>query len=152
GGDDEKAVDYKIRAAEKAQRHWAYTEALSHFDSAVKRLAAMPDSEPNRLRRIDAVVKQSEIMFALGRHAEHIQALEAIRDVVDPTPPRARRGAWYFWPGFLHNMTGAGPEVPISYCQKALEMGEASGLEKTRAFAGCCQTHVSSAWGDLGGG
>jgi len=26
-GEDDKAVDYEIRAAEKAQRHWAYTEA-----------------------------------------------------------------------------------------------------------------------------
>ena len=31
----------------------------------------------NRLRRIDAVVKQAEVKFALGRHAEHVEALEA---------------------------------------------------------------------------
>ena len=79
-GEDEKAVDYAILAAEKAQRRWANTEALAYFGSALKRLEAMPDTRPNRLRRIDAVVKQSEIMFALGRHAEHVKALEAIRD------------------------------------------------------------------------
>ena len=43
----------------------------------------MPDTEANRLRRIDAVVKQAEIKFALGRQAEHVQALEAIRDLVE---------------------------------------------------------------------
>ena len=35
------------------------------------------------LQRTDAVVKQSETMFALGRHAEHVKALEAIREVVE---------------------------------------------------------------------
>ena len=38
----------------------------------------LPDTEANRLRRIDAVIKQAEVKFSLGRHAEHIQALEQI--------------------------------------------------------------------------
>src|SRR2546425_1620973 len=71
----ENAVDYALLAAEKAQRRWANTEALAYFDDALKRLSAMPDTEANRLRRIDAVVKQAEVKFALGRQAEHIQAL-----------------------------------------------------------------------------
>src|SRR5437867_2665832 len=72
----EKAVDYDILAAAKAQRRWANTEALAFFEDALKRLEAMPDTEANRLRRIDVVVKQSEIKFALGRHAEQVRALE----------------------------------------------------------------------------
>ncbi len=39
--------------------------------------ASMPDTEANRLRRIDAVIKQAEVKFALGRHAEHVEALGA---------------------------------------------------------------------------
>src|SRR5437870_3712139 len=62
----EKAVDYTLLAAEKAQRRWANTEAVAYFEDALKRLETMPDTDANRLRRIDAVVKQSEIMFALG--------------------------------------------------------------------------------------
>src|SRR5262249_40309917 len=64
-GEDEKAVDYAILAAEKAQRRWANTEALALFAGARKRLESMPDTPANRLRRVDAVVKQSEAMFAL---------------------------------------------------------------------------------------
>ena len=70
--DADKAVDYAILAAERAQRRWANAEALAHFDTALARLATMPDSRANRLRRIDAVLKQAEVKFALGRHAEHI--------------------------------------------------------------------------------
>jgi len=83
GGENEKAVDYAILSAEKAQRRWANTEALAFFEDALKRLQALPDTEANRLRRIDAVVKQGELMFALGRHAQHVQALEEIRPLTD---------------------------------------------------------------------
>ena len=58
GGENEKAVDYAILAAEKAQRRWANTEAQAFFEDALKRLQTLPDTEANRLRRIDAVVKQ----------------------------------------------------------------------------------------------
>jgi class 3 adenylate cyclase/tetratricopeptide (TPR) repeat protein len=148
GGEDEKAVDCGIRAAEKAQRHWAYAEAVSHFDGALARLAAMPDTEPNRLRRIDAVVRQAEIRFALGQHAEHVHTLEAIRHLVEQADP-PRRAAWYCWAGFLHSLTGAGTDVPIAYCREASAIAEANGLEEIRAIAGCCLTHVSVLAGNL---
>src|SRR3989475_10800819 len=140
----EKAVDYAILAAAKAQRRWANAEAVAHFESATKRLATMPDSEPNRLRRIDAVVKQSEIMFALGRHGEHVRALEEIRSLVDATADPPRRAGWYYWTGFLHSITGSRPEAPIAYCREALAIAEAARLDEIRAFAECWLTHVYS--------
>ena len=145
----EKAVDYDILSAEKAQRRWANTEALASFDDALKRLQAMPDTEANRLRRIDAVVKQSEIMFALGRHGEHVRALEAIHDLVEAAADPPRRAAWCYWTGFLHSITGARPDTAIAYCREALAIADASGLEEIRAFAECCLTHVYSVSGDL---
>src|SRR5437870_4056619 len=99
--DAEQAVDYAIRAGEKAQRRWATTEALAHFEAALKRLETMPDTLANRLRKIDAGVKQSEIKFALGQHAEHVQALESIRTLTEDADP-PRRLAWLCWVGFLH--------------------------------------------------
>src|SRR5438094_527840 len=149
GGENEKAVDYAIRAAEKAQRRWANTEALAFFEEALKRLSTMPDTEANRLRRIDAVVKQSEIKFALGRHVEHIRALEAIRDLVKAVADPPRRAAWCYWTGFLHSMTGARPDIAIAYCREALAIADASGLEDLRAYAECSLTHVYSVSGDL---
>src|SRR5262249_7068241 len=103
--EDEKAVDYAILADEKAQQRWAEHDALDHFDAALTRLAAMPDTEANRLRRIDAVLKQAEVKFALGRHADHIHALEAIGDLVQATADPRRRATWYYWMGFLHSFT-----------------------------------------------
>ena len=102
--DVEKAVDYAILTGEKAQRRWANREALSHFEAALARLESMPDTDANRLRRIDAVVKQAEVKFALGRHAEHIEALERIRPLVEAIEDPQRRAAWYGWAGFLHSL------------------------------------------------
>jgi class 3 adenylate cyclase/tetratricopeptide (TPR) repeat protein len=147
--EDDKAVDYAILAAEKAQRRWAHNEALAQFGAALKRLDAMPAAEANRLRRIDAVVKQSEIMFALGRHAEHVHALESIRDVVELSGDPPRRAAWYCWTGFLSSLTGVRPEVPIRYCREASAIAEANGLEEIRAIADCCLTHAYSLTGEL---
>ncbi len=148
-GEDEKAVDYAILAAQKAQRRWANTQALAHFDVALERLAGMPDGEANRLRRIDAVVKQAEVKFALGEHADHIRALEGIRDLVEGCPDPRRRAAWYYWTGFLHSLTGARPEVAIGYCREASALADAAGLDDIRGFADCCLAHVYGLAGDL---
>ncbi|MBI4610429.1 MAG: AAA family ATPase [Candidatus Rokubacteria bacterium] len=144
----EKAVDYAIGAAEKAQRRWANIEALAHFEAALKRLDAMPDTEPNRLRRLDAVLKQSEVKFAQGRHAEQVQALETIRGLVEGTGDPRRRAAWYYWTGYLHTLTGARLELPLAYCREASTIADAAGLDEIRAFAECCLAHVYAQAGD----
>jgi len=147
--ESEKAVDYAILAAEKAQRRWANIEALAYFDAALKRLEGIPDTEPNRLRRIDAVIKQAEVKFALGRHAEHIQALEGIRSLVAGIADPQRRAAWHYWTGFLHSLTGGRPEVAIAHCREAVSVADAGGFDDTRAFAECCLAQVYTVAGAL---
>ena len=78
-----------------------------------------------------------------------MQALEAIRDLVEAVADPPRRAAWSYWTGFLHSLTGAPPDVAIAYCREALAIARASGLEEIRAFAECCLTHVYSVSGDL---
>ena len=90
---------------------------------------------------MEGVVKQSEIRFALGRHAEHVQALEGIREITEGADP-PRRAAWLCWTGFLHSLTGARPEIPIAYCTEATALAELAELDDMRAFAECCLTHV----------
>jgi tetratricopeptide (TPR) repeat protein len=147
--EDDKAVDYALLSAEKAQRRWANQEALAYFEGALKRLDTMPDTEANRARRVDAVVKQAEIMFALGRHAEHIQTLESIKDLVATSTDPVHRAAWYYWTGFLHSLTGAKPDIPIAYCLEASAIAAAAGLEEIRASAECCLCHVYAYAGRL---
>jgi class 3 adenylate cyclase/tetratricopeptide (TPR) repeat protein len=149
--EDEKAVDYAIRAGEKAQQRWANTEALAAFESALARLDSMPDTEANRRRRIDAVIAQAEIKFALGRHAEHVQTLESIRHLVDTSADAPRRAAWFYWAGFLHSLTGARPEISVAYCTQAVAIAEVEGLEVLLPYAECALSHCYLAAGSLEG-
>jgi len=145
----EKAVDYAILAAEKAQRRWANSEALSYFNDALHRLEMMPDAEANRLRRIDAVLKQAEVKYALGRYAEHIQALDGIRRIVDETGDPPRSAAWHYWTGFLHSTSGGRPEVAIEHCREAAKIASAAGLDELNAFAESCLAQVYIVAGKL---
>jgi tetratricopeptide (TPR) repeat protein len=147
--DVEKAVDYAILAADKAQRHWANSDALKFFENALHRLDRLPDTEPNRLRRIDAVLKRSEVEYALGQYTEHLQALKKIRSIVDQTGDPRRRAGWHYWTGFLHSVSGGRPEVAIEYCQKAAKIALTAGLDDIHAFAESCLAQIYVVAGKL---
>ena len=134
----EKSVDYAILAAEKAQRRWANNEALSYFNDALHRLDLLPDSEANRLRRIDAVIKQGDSKFALGEHAEHMHALNEIRVLVDQTDDPSRRATWHYWRGFAEMFTGGHCDIAIDHCSKAATFAAAAGLDEIDAHVNSC--------------
>jgi len=148
-GHADKAVDYAISAAVKAGRAWANTEALMYFEEALRRLATLPDTKLNRLRRIDAVLKQAQVKYALGQYSEQIRALEEIRQIVDETGDPHRRATWHYWTGFLHSVGGGRPEVAIDHCREAGKIASASGLEEIDAFAASCLAQVLMVAGSL---
>ena len=145
----EKAADYAILAAQKSQRRWANTEALAYFSDALRLLDALPDTEPNRLRRVDAVLNQAEVKYALGRYTEHIRALEEIRSVVDETADPPRRAAWHYWTGFLHATSGGRPDVAIEHCRRAAEIASAFSLDEINAISQSCLAQVYMIGGRL---
>jgi tetratricopeptide (TPR) repeat protein len=140
--DAEKAVDYAILAAEKAQRRWANNEAMTYFSNALNHLGNMPDTQPNRLRRVDAVLNQGEVKFALGRYSDHIRALEDIREIVDTSADPPRRATWHYWTGFLHSTSGTHPDVAIQHCREAAKIAAAFGLDQTNACAESCLAQI----------
>jgi tetratricopeptide (TPR) repeat protein len=131
----EKSIDYAILAGEKSQRRWANSEAMTYFNDALHRLDLLPDTAANRLRRIDAVIKQGDTKFALGQHGEHIRDLDQIRDMVDQTDDPRRRTTWHYWRGWAHILTGGQPEVAIDHCNKAAGFAAIAGLNEVKAFA-----------------
>jgi class 3 adenylate cyclase/tetratricopeptide (TPR) repeat protein len=145
----EKSVDYAILAAEKSQRRWANSEALAYFEDALRRLDAMPDTKPNRLRRIDAVVKQAEVKFALGQQAEHIAALENIRGIVEGTEDPRRRATWHYWIGFLHSLTGSPAALAIEHCREAAAIASAAGCDDLEGFIYSCAVQAYMVAGEL---
>jgi class 3 adenylate cyclase/tetratricopeptide (TPR) repeat protein/ribosomal protein L40E len=149
GNNPEKAVDYAIAAAEKAQRRCAYSEALFYFSDAVRRLGGMPDTHANQLRRLDAVIKQGEVKLALGQHAEHIDALDEVRGIVETTDNARGRVAWHYWRGFLHSLTGGRPKIAIEHCQRAASIASAADFDELDGFVFSCLAQAYIVAGDL---
>jgi tetratricopeptide (TPR) repeat protein len=142
--DAEKAVDYAIMAAEKSQRRWASNDALSYFAEASRRVETAPDTKPNHLRRIDVVIKQGELKLALGRHAEHLNALQEIGDIVGEYGDPRRLAAWHYWAGFLQILTGGRAATAIGHCREAAEIAAAAGFHELDGFIASClaQAHI----------
>jgi tetratricopeptide (TPR) repeat protein len=145
----EKAVDYAILAAQKSQRRWANSEALAYFGDALRLLDTLPDTAANRLRRIDAVLDQAEVKYALGRYTEHIRALEEIRGIVDDAADPPRRAAWHYWTGFLHATSGGRPDVAIEHCREAAKIASAFSLDEINAISESCLAQVYMIAGSL---
>jgi class 3 adenylate cyclase/tetratricopeptide (TPR) repeat protein len=145
----EKAVDFAILAAEKAQRRWANSDALSYFNDALNRLDLLPDTQANRLRRIDAVIKQADVKFALGQHSEQIEALDQIAGLVDEADDPGRRATWHYWQGFLQILTGGRPDVAIDHCNIAARVAAAAGLEEIKGYAESCLSEIYMITGRL---
>lgn len=147
--DNDKAVDYAILAAEKAQRRCAYNDALAYFEGVLRRLDEMPDIRLNRIRRVDAVIKQAEVKLALGRHAEHIGALDKIRNLVAEIEDPQRRVAWHYWTGYLHCLTGGRPVVTINHCHEAAAIASAAGFNQLHGLVGTCLAQAYVVAGEL---
>jgi class 3 adenylate cyclase/tetratricopeptide (TPR) repeat protein len=147
--ESEKAVDYAILAAGKAQGRWANADAVAHFSAALQRLGDMPDTPANRLRRIDAVLKQAEVKFTLGQLPEHAQALEGIHGLVRETGDPLRRATWCYWTAFLETLTGGKLESAIRHCLEAVAIAEAEGVAEVKAYAESCLTQAYVFAGEL---
>jgi class 3 adenylate cyclase/tetratricopeptide (TPR) repeat protein len=147
--ESEKAVDYAILAAGKAQSRWANADAVAHFGAALQRLGDMPDTPANRVRRIDAVLKQAEVKFTLGQLSEHARALEGIAHLVHETDDPLRRAAWFYWTGFLETLIGGRLESAIRHCLEAVAIAEAEGAAEVKAYAESCLTQAYVFTGEL---
>jgi hypothetical protein len=145
----DKSIDYAILAAEKSQRRWASNEALTYFNDALHRLDLLPDTEANRLRRIDAVIKQVEAKFALGLQAEHLTALENIRSIVEAADDPRRRATWHCWTGYLHGLTGGSATLAIEHCREAAAIAAAAGCDDIEGFVYSCAVQAYVFAGEL---
>jgi class 3 adenylate cyclase/tetratricopeptide (TPR) repeat protein len=144
-----KAVDYAILAAEKSHGLWATYEALGYFNDALCHLDNLPDTEPNRLRRIDAVLKQADVRYGLGQYTEYLQILKDIRGLVEQTDEPRQRAVWHCWTGLLHGVTGGRLDIAIEHCHQAARIAGTHRLLEIDAFAASCVAQVYIVCGRL---
>ena len=147
--DDDKAVEYATRASERALLRWANSEAISFSDAALLRLQVMPATEANRLRKIDIVIKQAEVRFALGQHTTQLEALSLVGQLLKPEDDASLLAAWHYWMGFLSSITGGKTELLLTHCKQASTIAKRAELEDLGASAECCLAQVYLSMGEL---
>ena len=62
-GDDAKAVEHSIKAAESAARIFAYPEASLHYSRALDAFKRLPDTPELRSRRVDTIARYVELAW-----------------------------------------------------------------------------------------
>jgi tetratricopeptide (TPR) repeat protein len=130
------------RSSQRKKRRWANSEALVYFNDALGRLDAMPDNDAKNLRRVDAVLKQADVRYALGQYTEYLQILQDIGDLVEQTDEPRCRAVWHCWTGLLHGVTGDRPHLGIEHCHQAARIAGAHELQDIDAFAASCLAQV----------
>ena len=88
------------------------------------------------------MIKQAEVKFALGQHAEHIEALDQIAGLVHQVDDPRRRATWHYWRGFLGILTGGEPDTAIDHCNVAAKLAADAGLDEVKAYAESCLAEI----------
>jgi tetratricopeptide (TPR) repeat protein len=109
-GDDEKIVEYAMRAGDHARRLSGQTEAGAHYALALQALSRLPDTAENRRVRIDAIVKQTVVSFTSASPEQNLTSLREaellVEDLLRPdetsSVDRLRRARVHMWMGRMH--------------------------------------------------
>ncbi len=109
-GNDEKLVEYAIRAGDRAHRLSAIPEAEAHYADALEALSRLPDNDENRRRRIDTIIKRAAVSFASANPERNLASLREAEPLVESllranaTSPidRLRRAQVQYWIGRMH--------------------------------------------------
>lgn len=82
-GDDEKIVEYAIRAGDHAGRLGGEPEAGAHYALALVALSRLPDTDENRRLHIDTLIKQTSVSFASASPEHHLNNLHEAESLVE---------------------------------------------------------------------
>src|SRR5919202_249990 len=109
-GNDEKLVEYAIRAGDNARRLGADPEAESHYTEALEALLRLPDNDENRRRRIDTIVKRAAVSYASASPEDNLASLRTAESLAESLLrtnetlrlDRLRQVQVQYWIGRMH--------------------------------------------------
>lgn len=130
----EKAVEYIILAGDKSAKIYSPEDAIGYYEEALKRLDKMPDTRPNKLKRIDLFIRRARVMRLLGRFKEHIKTLEKNLTIVEDIGDKNRLAEYYFKMGFYYSVMGD-IEDSNKYLTKTIELAKVIKNERVIALA-----------------
>jgi len=84
-----KAIEYLIKAAEKAQSMFANESAIHCFEQAIALIDNMPETKEHEEQKLDALMKLNRVYFTIGQNEKAIEVAEgAIKIAEEISTPR----------------------------------------------------------------
>jgi class 3 adenylate cyclase/tetratricopeptide (TPR) repeat protein len=102
---DEKAVDYLTRSADKAAGLYAHTEAVAALEEAIPHAERLSINNQDRCV-LEIVLRLAESLHFLGRRQELVERLLQQQARLDRLADASLAGKFYFWLGFAHSFLG----------------------------------------------
>jgi class 3 adenylate cyclase/tetratricopeptide (TPR) repeat protein len=100
-GNDEKALEYLLRAARRATTRFTSTEALGYCAAVNDCLNRLPRTEARDRQRIDIRLAEAEMLWFRGRYKEALGILQEIQDLAEHIPDNERLARIHFTSGWL---------------------------------------------------
>jgi class 3 adenylate cyclase/tetratricopeptide (TPR) repeat protein len=120
-----KAMDYLIRAADKAAGLYAHAEAVTALEAALGHAERLQTNDRDRCV-IEIALRLAESLHFLGRRKELVQRLMEQRARLDRIADSSLSGKLYFWLGFAHSFLGDRAETEQTL-NRALEEAAQAG-------------------------
>jgi hypothetical protein len=130
----EKAVEYSLRAGEKARRLYANEEAVKHLMTALELLDGLPEDEAHLKLRWQ-VVQNLHFVHRSGREEERGRG--ALQDYL----ARAERAGYWWGVAAAHYQMGIHPFWNSECLERAIEVSEQHGLAD---WLGLARLHLAS--------
>jgi class 3 adenylate cyclase/tetratricopeptide (TPR) repeat protein len=102
-GNDEKALEYLLRAVQRATTRFASTEASRYYTAVVACLDRLPKTEERERQRIDLRLSEVELVWMQGRYDEGYHILEETQTLAERLHDSERlaqihfRFGWYLY-------------------------------------------------------
>jgi tetratricopeptide (TPR) repeat protein len=123
--EDEKAVDYLTRAADKAAGIYAHAEAIAAIEDARRHAEQLPAERRDSVV-VALAVRQAHSLHFLGRRQEIVDLLLAHHDRLERVEDGSLAGEYHFWLGFAHAWLGN--RADAARClSRSLEAAKAAG-------------------------
>lgn len=137
----EKAALYLIQAGDAAARLFSHAEARQHYARALDALNQLPDSEEQRRRMVDTMVKLVSVSIVADDPGLNIERLQKVEPIAQQLPApdgtgtgdRLRLARIHYWLGRSHFYRNESREA-IGYYRQVLAVAQEVGDEELLAL------------------
>lgn len=135
-GDDTKTFAYATRAGERAVTISAYTEARTHFTTALEALSRLPDTVQNQRARVDTLIKQTNAAWGIDSSEQNLARLFQAETLAQTLPDNNhwRLARVRYWIGRMYQYRNEHPKA-VEYYQQVLTDARESGDQELFGLA-----------------